>query len=980
MRQNHTTDTKGMRSALLVGVGTSAGAILNILRWLLAGFRNPERLGVLHVDSDRTFSFAHLPIPLFQKNGADGWGPDAFVHIPPPAEDFVKSIQRGERVGYDHVPPAVLDTLNGDDGIGVGGIVLLGNAAGILHEPRVRSAIRRAINRITDHRTEFNDHGDAPLVVFEIAGCLGGTWGALEPVHDVIVDEAHRMGIQVSFQRTILFPGIHPARDMGTSMANAAAWLQEFAATASSCRLRLLRLGKGEPPRVEPAQTGPVWVVSDMNNAPGKTSTVTTSELFTLVAYWHWLWLATPLGARLEQTLVDFHDDALGVDANGERRVGRTFGISFITMNHERIESFSAMRLVRLSLEALHGPVDIEEVEGEVRQFNRNHRLHEGANFAEVSNAIRSTNASGQMAVDQVARFRNLFDANLAGLEGVALLRDGPGIADTTVAQTADTAARFRASREALVDHVVRDIDAHVLRWLWDPERGASYTQAWLAEGKRVFDRMVDLASNDLRQHEEQINKMSAAVQTMEAEAIPRFLNMGPIRRWFNRGPIQTLAEHYFRTRRALEMARKEGQARAEAIEALRAIGAAFEARHTAITALIDELAAASNMAGAEEERIRQWDGTLHNPNGFRLDDDLESCYRQVIARLGDKEAELDIVEQRAVHDLLVELGKHGDLLALSAEPGRIARELETIARNWIQPRVAALHVEDELFRRYPPGSEKLRRFMRERDRQAMERLTFSGTAEHDNPVHLLRFVCADSRRGTEIVRAVNDASYTRAQAQGNVQYELIGVADPQRITLVQVRLSFPPSQIGLYPACVSAYADCKRTLQFERNHTDLVGRYLPRPGMRSTPDDARIALVKAFAIPADAVNSKPAPLELVAENGVSEVVLIRWNGQRETLGTDLSVERHIARQYDVRVELATRFYTTWRIHGPDELRSRVLLLGAARAGKLVQPDPLALAIAPLVNDEAIQAVLDEMAWYKRNTDPNACLWSRSDA
>jgi len=259
------------------------------------------------------------------------------------------------------------------------------------------------------------------------------------------------------------------------------------------------------------------------------------------------------------------------------------------------------------------------------------------------------------------------------------------------------------------------------------------------------------------------------------------------------------------------------------------------------------------------------------------------------------------------VDDLLVELRREGDLLALGAERGRIAREVESIARRRVHPRVESLHVQDELLRRYAPGSDELKSFLRERDREAHERVTLNGTSEHDNPVHVLRFLCADPRRGNELVRALNDAAYTRAQAEGNISYELIPMVEPERIALVQIRLSFPPSQVGIYPACGRSYDEDARALPFERRHTELVGRFTLRPGVRTTRLDAEVALARAFALCGKPNGTAP-PLELASVNGTDSLVVARWRGEREPVGADLASERHVAADRSLIVKITRLF------------------------------------------------------------------------
>lgn len=974
-RQAHTPP--GARTALLVAVGTSPGGILRILRSLLARTPGIERLSAIAIDSDNTRVFPNIPAPLEENGTVLDWGPNAFVHVPPPREEVLRSIRAGEIHGFDHVSPRVMEAVNGD-GVGVGGLVPLGNAVALLYEDKIRGAVRHAINAATAHRTELNDPNDAQLLVLEVAGVFGGTWGALEPVREIVRSQARAMGVSVVFQRTVMFPGQHPSKDMEASKANAAAWTREFAARASGRYLALDRLG--DKPTLGETHLGPAWIISDMNAAPGTSSTLpSTSALFSLVAHWLYLWLATPLGSRLEQALVDFRDDARQTDRYGEQRVARSFGLASITLNRDRVQRFAATRLTRNALTALLGPSNERDVDEDVWTFNRTNRLLEGEGNSQISEAIRSMGVGGQGGVDRLTRFRNLLDQGLEELEdGMALLREGPAVVQAVVAQCAGDAARFEAARDAKIAATRTAIREAIDHWLWDPTRGALHVHDWLETQQRVFGAIVEAAAEDRQRLAEHTEDLQTRLRELEAGAVAHFLAMNRLRRWFNRKHIETVAREYVRLQKHYQIARKEDQVRAEAIAATRSLEDAFESHETDAATLVEELSSAMDAAEGEEQRIRQWDGTLINPNGVQLDDDLEGYYRRVIRHGEDGEADSPTQddERRAADGLLGQLRDQIDLMVDGAEAGRIGARLTEVARSRVDGRVSVLHVEDELFRRHPAGSEALKSFLRERDREAHERLTLDGNADVDGPMHVLRFVVADPRRGAEIVNLLNQSAYTRGQASGNATYELVPLADAERITLIQVRLSFPPSRIGLHESCREAYRRLDNELEYERNHTDLVGRFLPEPGARAEAHDAEVALAKAYVLARIPLDDEPGPPLVMVADPDRPLELRHWAGQRVPLGVDLDAEDHPLRSYDVRVEMATRFYAAWCLHGPDILAARLSELDDARPAEAAEND-LAATVAPLVTDSALEEVGAELQWYLRNTNPKACLWSR---
>ena len=940
---------------IIIAVGTAFGGIFKQVRQLMHGITNLKQIGVIHLDTDGTRNFPHLATPFGSEQNNVDWGPNSFVHIRPPSRDFIDSINDGLRAGFENIPPTVFDTIIGEEGVGVGGIVILASATAKLHSNKCRGAIRRVFNRITNTRNEFNTNVDNPLVVHEVAGCLGGTWGTLDHIHEIIVDEAHRMSVTVSFQRTMLYPGVHLAKDPDGSLANAAAWTKEFSARASG---RYVYLSHGNNGKVDlkTAPVMPTWIVSDTNNAPGKASTIETKALFSLMAHWFCLLLTTSFGRRLDQTMVDFRDNSLQTNARGERRVAQSIGFSHITLHRERVAQFVVKKSIHSTLEHWQSPANHEEVVQSTERFVRNQRLREGAGFSELSSVLRS-----DRNVDHVSRFRNLLEQNLGNYSGIELLHNALNISQVTQTQTITTAqTQMRAKRRALVEQVNNELDNQINRSIWNPELGVSATLDWIAEGKRIFNHMAGVAEDD-HSVDEKLTRREEEVRTMEAEAIPRFLSMGWFRQWINRGSIQELGKRYIRAIRDLGSLRLEDMAKKQAIQVLEDIGEAFEARLMQVNRVMEELTSIIAIVNDEQDHLQQSDQTFINPKGIALDDNLEEIYGRVLSRPGDEERELVDIETRFAGELLLELESHHNLFELCKTPGQVQTELKQIIIERIRPQLQTLHVQTELLHRYETD-EQLQQFFRERDREAFESITFDGCVSHDNPENVLRFFCGDSRRGSELVDILNQTAYVRAN--GNSQYEFVDTGNPEQLILIQIRLCVPPSSIGLYRVCRETYEQVRAEMTFESMHTDLVGPFLPEPGIVATAHDSRVALTKALAIDS---------LKLTTSNGSPAITFHRLAGEREPVTSDLAVFQ----RFNVRVETATRFWCAWRIHGPDGLRGQILRLGVLLKNAVENPTSMEQMVSDLINETALKTVLAELDWYDRNTNPNACSWNQ---
>ena len=935
---------------LFITIGTAAWSKLIQLRQLMDIGINLRPIKVLHFDTDGTRNFPHLAAPFDPEKNEANWGANSFIHIPLPNRDFVRSINNGLRPGFDNIHPTAFDTV-GEGVVGVGGNVLLASAITNAHYSKIRGAIRRVLKEITSIKNELST-ADTSLNIHEIAGCLGGTRGALENIHDIIVDEAHKMGISVSFNRIMLFPGVHLAKDPENSLANSAAWIREFSARASG-RYIYLSYGKNGEPTIKTAPVVPTWVISDTNNAPGTASTISTKELFSSVAHYLHLQLTTPLESRLDQMLVDFQGKSLKTNKFGEGRVAQSIGVSHITFNREYVAQSIIKKSVQRTLEHWLRSANSEEIIQNIENFVRDRRLREGADFSELSSAL-----SSNKEVNHVSRFRHLFNQSLENFSEIELLEKAPEISKMTQTQTMATAqTHMEESRFEFVGKIGYEIEHHTEHSIWAPELGISAALAWLTEGKRITSHMAVMATKNKKAHEQLIS-LEENTRTIEEEDIPNFLNMKWVVRLFKLKSIQEKIRHYIELVQQLGILRLKNIAQTQAAQTLEEISEAFESQLTQVTQVREELTSTVATVKDELKKIKQSDQAFINPKGIALDGDLEELYSRILFQIGNENYELAEIETRFANELLIELKTHHNLFELCKNPGQLKAELEQLISKRIRPHVETLHVQTELIRRY--NDKQLETFFRERDRESHEFLPLDGCVEYDNTLHVVRLVCGDRLHGSHLTEMINQVAYDRAD--GNARYEFIDTGNPERLTLIQLRLCVPPSSIASYKVCRDTYEQVRKEMTYESMYTDLVGSFLPEPGVVATFHDAQVALVKALAINI---------LQLDKSNGVPALKFCQYTKQLESVTSSLEVFK----QFNTRVEITTRFWCEWRLHSPAPIRKKIQRLKALILNIAQNPTTIEKIVSSLISKEALQTVLEELEFYDRNTNPLACLW-----
>jgi len=957
--------------ALLVLVGTTSGVIASMLGRVLDSKGGREGVQVVHFDSAPADTMrddgdsASDCIALAGAGERSGdWGMNRFVHIAAPGEELMESVDAGEREGYDTLPPQAAQTVASATKEGVGGLRSVGPSAARANAKQIRGTLDQKVKALIDDKQELYSEQGTGLRVFEFTTSLGGTQGALSSIHRTLQDIARKARIALSTQRVIGVPGMERSEDMESAYSNTAAYFREAQAAASGVCMDLEFDAVGCEPQVvaEPSECD--FLVSDVNDPPGMPRRIKLPALNALIANWFYLLIRTPLGARLSQVLMDFMDDADVENDRGERRKARSFGLSFITLGRHRLIRNGGVTLTGKAISALLAGSDEDVVQTDVKQFVRVHRLHEGAGYTEISSALCSGEERGE---DLLERLRHVVGRTLSGLDPETFLNRGAEICQTAVEQSGDFKGTIDQNAGRLIDDVRAAMDDQVSRACWDHDRGITAAKAWVERARLVFENMKELAGEDQQESRAEVEELTDVVNAITNNAVPGFLKMGPLERYFAKAQVAELSKRYAIESARLAAMKVEDEARSGAIRVLSRIGELLHTHEAILTDLERSLADEAKSLAAEKERILHEDGTLMNPNGFRLDDDLDYYYSQTLRRPGDGDADVAMLEEREVKNLISQLGADGRAVPGTVDAESITKRLRTSAEERVRPYVMSLTAASEFFRRYADKPAELMRFLRERDAEAYERIRLRDTATEDNPCHIMRFVLAGRDRGAEIAAKLNRAASPRSATNGNAEYELLELDDDERIVLVQVMLTFPFSEVDVYRTSLGYYRQEAQALSYEKRHRTPMGRALPDIGVFASDRDAEVAMLRAYAIGA---------LQTEGGNGSLRLVLHRHRVERVAIGTDIHDPACPFKDYATRVELASRFGCHWRLVGSEPIRRDLSLLSGGDSDA-TQSDGMGRLLIQLVSPEAVAILMEEMDFYERSTNPAACIWSK---
>lgn len=949
---------------VVITIGTAGEAVLQVVRRKLRHYVDFNGVEVRSIDTDGTGQLPFVAAPLISNGTVDGWGPQTRLLLQLPSRDHVAAVNRGQRRGIaDGIHPEALRLLQGHDGTGAGGIIPLARIAGVFNWREIEGSLRQALSRCTAAVREQAPDEQPHLHIAYVESYYGSTAiGAGPLVHDRVVALCRNLGVEPRFFRIVSVPGIHPAKDMEAAEANAYAALKRDAARSTGRYVELVIDPDTGQRSYRLAQYVPTLYVSDASNAPGTVQSISPAQLHSTEAEFIASLLHTSFGRVLDARLADGVDDLQTRTSHGESRSAGSIGLSVISIDRERDLRWAIERHVVDTAAVLFGPEDpagtANDVDDAVRAFIRRQDLMQGAGFEDLIHALLTYGDGEHPGEDLAERFARLFQNAIVrpiDLETLADLPDQRRLVEAQVDEEEREWIHFAAQNKR--EAVSAAIDQAINERLRRPGHGLRSAIHWMESLGTYLDRIIDRADEATRLHMEDARAHRERLEEIEQEGIPVFVEMGAVRRWANRREIEQLGSRYVSETRRLGSERVAERAGQAAVVVLNELRQHVHARLERLNTYADALHEAVEAAKTERDRIEAWDGVLVNPHGLRLDDDLLALYAQLIRQADESTAAGEDVPERAAQQTASFLQRATNLLERADEIDAI---LHHEATQRLSPLYEALHVQD-LFRRRYPDDDILRRVLRERDRESWERLKLKGTTNHDHGEYVLRFVLGDNRHGQALVDLLNQGA-AHGRRGGLAHYEFVDTGDPEKIVFIQIRLGFPISAIDKYDVYREAYNRRSVDLDFEKMHGEPVDRHLPEPGPPASTLDTQVALLQAYLVDG-----------LKIGRGLS------YEGMQDDV-THIDDQLAALQAYDLRVELVTRLYAVFREIGPEPLYDRLdqidSLLETAEANGKESEDPVMTAVVAHVEQEALDEVRKQVAWWAHNTIPQAALWN----
>lgn len=329
------------------------------------------------------------------------------------------------------------------------------------------------------------------------------------------------------------------------------------------------------------------------------------------------------------------------------------------------------------------------------------------------------------------------------------------------------------------------------------------------------------------------------------------------------------------------------------------------------------------------------------------------------------EQAETELVNQslNLLHQRL------GSFLGLHDNPETL-NVLHEIAAEKFTTQMNSMNVADELLRLKPIGSDTLRSYLLEREREALPMLRLKDNDRHDNPQHYVRLIGIAGGDAHPLVKELN----THSLELRDKPYLGVDTGDPDSLVLMTIRNSIPVSYIENFSNYEAAYKETARDLKEEKYHRAIWRRFMPLPG--EDVDEAKTKRYLTMAVVAER-------LDIQVRGSVRNVLLKEYdpynprNPQPKTvtLGSSLEEIRAILQnRFDLRVEIWSLFWPVgFQQNGPHHVEAELL-----KFDQIVGSPPsndLPSLLGSMVDHETIQQLLKDLDWVKDQVTPAAMFY-----
>lgn len=915
-----------------------------------------NKIQLLAIDVDGTHAYpCHLPLDT----SIHQWLPDQFLHCTMPNADLLRSIEIGRQSGqpesehYENVNPHAVRALR--TGMHAsGGTRPNGYTAIKVNWDAIEERLRRGLQATRLEQT--TDRNDDPVRVILVASTFGGfASGSLVPLEQMILEVAESMKIAIALTCILMIPGgTTLSKDSANSRAVTVSLMKERVAVSSEQHVHRQQVAGKAQLQTVPSRAVETILISDTNHAKDAQG-LKIPSLVSLVSEVILTLVATPIGARLTTQSADFVMRSIEPTLTGEPKFGSSIGLATIDLGRDRLSHYSKLRLSNAFLDRWLDPLPISEVKQSVQSFLVQQRLLLGQGQRDLSDRLLEETIPSSSLLD-LPRSMGLIEQSLQSLQDTAKLTHATTYAQLAFQQVLqpcdDLREVFKERRSSIIQSCNTQLEQLLTHWI--QTKGLSGTRQFLELLLELLERIQTEAGEENPQFDDEVDQGQEWLNRFETQ-IPDYLHQIEQKR-------RSLSYQFF-SQRSIEAniaaaLQQWGRSQSDALKRYYAALIRKAAHHASIETLeqlqqkaslfLNQVQQAERVAAElqtqlhfEQQRLIQYRPEFECPNGLclhRTESDLTAGYQQILPDEGE-----DCAIERLINPLL----DQAQSLKFLTQAVEFKAQLLLQAQATLQPKLSALHVVNELCRRFPQESE-LGNVLKQCDRQSFEFIQLTGNCDKENGVFVVRLLGIDQSCAGTLPPLLNRYS-SRGQP-----YEVLNTGDPDKIVFLQYRAVLPYSSWAHYAIAVDDYAQISGSTHFEKFHPVVGARDLPLPGQTPTIEQAEIAVIYAWIL--GRIRLHPSKLHYLLHTAQHNIPL-------EQCCTTLCSKIG----YRCLVDLISNFNCLYQAC-PEKIDDRLNHLRAVRQGIVTPLDPIETEIATYFSEDVDRALLKRLDWWRNNT------------
>jgi len=958
----------------VLGLGSNqAGIILNV-EWKNDG-REVNNMYLQAFDTDDTLVFTSLPQPTDPELEGRGFATGTFQLLRPIGPNTIAAIKEGRypgRAGF-----ASLHQLGiGSEGTkGVGQSPPCGVGAVEFNKDIIAGQVEDMLKKFIEKRHVDASVEGQQITLYLLHSEYGGTSsGGREKFRLILQDCIERLGLNVVVFELIIVPDTATTKDWPQTASVCFSGLAEISAAATGSFYTVQHLASDSEPRIYTVPHGRTILIANNNDALHKPLATDRIRQTSFIANLIHLVSTSDVGSQLLKELLDFDDDAAKPTASGELRWVKSFGMSSITLNRQRLILHHVAKVEELACGRLLQEKPVEVISVLAEAFFHQQHLLEGEGFNQVSDTLlRFPHTNGtQRPVSLIDRTRQLILQNLNGQVGMDAINAARAAINHSAEILETFANHVEENTRSRSNEISEAFNTHCRNIIRNSDYGYRTALDFGGRVNLMLQQVKTATSNEIADLDHELEQQRNAVNQFQNDLVPEVENKGLIWKWINRDHLRHLASNGClavanATSLELRLAAKQ-----RVLTLCDGVGEHVAKRIAELT----ELVTIVETFGSEGQKTREYEENLDDvdvcPSGHSLvsRENINAYYERAVASTSTREfAEAE--KQLILQLLQVFHQRLPDPFILRDNPNALGALTEVAFERFSQF-INNINVVDELLKERPIGTEALRSYLLERAREAEPALRLKDNDVHDNPQHFINIFAIKGGAANPLVTELNTYGTQKRP------YMAIDTQDPDAIVLLSVRSTFPVSDIVAFENWKKAYFETAKQLKEEQFHRAMWRRFIPLPGAKVTAEDARRYVAMAFVlgrlirqVRGEAANLQYAQFDRNRPETVENCRLVTLGGTIE------EIQSYFQAHYPLLVEIFSVYYEVFfQLKGAQWLEKRLLDLDS-QIGSADTITPTSL-VASLIDHETIKELLKRVDWLVDQTTPQAMYYYKN--